>query len=110
MTLRHAAPIAVLALSMLAAGCARHEHPHDAPAPAAAAAASPEALQAVLASADAKDGTTDHVVEKCAGCSLAMPGSKDHAVEAHGYSLHFCSESCKTRSAAKIDDVIASLK
>lgn len=59
---------------------------------APAASADPAAI---LAAADAHDGTVDHVVGECGGCMLGMPGDPAHAVEHAGYELHFCSESCK---------------
>lgn len=49
-----------------------------------------------LAKADALDGTTDRVVSKCLMCALRMDGSDEHTAELAGYTLHFCSESCKT--------------
>jgi hypothetical protein len=67
-------------------------------------------LTAILASADAADGTTDMVVSKCAGCKLGMPGSADHAVTAHGYTLHLCSSECKAAFEAGPDAAISALK
>lgn len=81
--------------------------PAPAPAPAAADVAS---LQAILATADAADGTTDMVVSKCAGCRLGMDGKADHSLQAHGYTLHFCSDTCKATSEPQIDTVITALK
>jgi YHS domain-containing protein len=49
-----------------------------------------------LFKADALDGTTDKVVSKCVICALRMDGSDEHTAELAGYTLHFCSESCKT--------------
>ena len=49
-----------------------------------------------LAKADALDGTTDKVVSKCLMCALRMDGSNEHTAELAGYTLHLCSESCKT--------------
>lgn len=49
----------------------------------------------VLAAADAHDGATDHVVSECAGCMLGMAGDPAHAVTHDGYTLHFCSDTCK---------------
>ena len=45
------------------------------------------------------DGTEDHVVSQCPGCSLAMAGNAEHALEVEGYELHFCSDSCKGKFA-----------
>ena len=83
-----------------------------APATQAAAAAAPDeaGFVAILANADALDGSVDRTVSKCAGCSLAMAGHPENAVTAHGYSLQFCSADCKKLSEPKIDTVIAALK
>lgn len=86
-----------LTLFLLACGAAE-EAPAEAPAAEAPAAEAPakeaEATNA-LQQADAMDGTEDKVVHKCAGCSLGMDGSAEHAVTVDGYELHFCSDSCK---------------
>ena len=55
------------------------------------------AVNAVLAKADLADGTEDHVVGKCPGCSLAMEGTADHPMTVGDYSLHFCSDECRDR-------------
>ena len=55
------------------------------------------AEEAILARADAVDGTADKVVANCAGCQLQMAGKADHALTAGSYAMHFCSENCKTR-------------
>ncbi|MEZ4322555.1 MAG: hypothetical protein R3F61_34125 [Myxococcota bacterium] len=57
----------------------------------------------VLQKADARDGSEDHVVGQCAGCSLAMSGDPAHAVQHEGYTLHFCSETCKSGFEADVD-------
>jgi len=53
-------------------------------------------VQAKLAKADALDGQVDKIVAKCAGCSLAMDGSDKYPMPLAGYTLHLCSEQCKT--------------
>ncbi len=55
-----------------------------------------DAHEAVLAAADAHDGTVDHVVSECASCGLGMPGDAAHAVTVGEYQVHMCSDSCKT--------------
>ncbi|HZL83953.1 MAG TPA: hypothetical protein VFD07_01095 [Candidatus Krumholzibacteria bacterium] len=55
------------------------------------------AEEAILAQADAVDGSADKVVANCAGCQLGMPGKAEHAITAGAYAMHFCSENCKTR-------------
>jgi len=54
-----------------------------------------EGQLAVLAYADAVDGTADRTVTRCPGCALAMDGSAEHAFELGGYELHFCSATCR---------------
>lgn len=53
------------------------------------------AQEAILAKADAMDGTTDHVVSKCGMCALRMDGNDAHVSKVGDYELHFCSEECK---------------
>ena len=52
--------------------------------------------RAKLASADAADGKTDHVIEKCVTCRLLMPGNPKYAVTAGDYQVRLCSPECKT--------------
>ena len=59
-------------------------------------AATKDKMNVVLAKADALDGETDHICSKCAGCALAMSGSADHAAKWGDYTMHFCSDDCKT--------------
>ncbi len=51
---------------------------------------------AKLVKADAIDGQVDKIIAKCAGCSLAMDGSDKHTMPLAGYTLHLCSDLCKT--------------
>jgi hypothetical protein len=81
-----------------------------APAKTPSAAPDEAGLVAILAKADAADGSVDTTVSKCAGCKLNMEGHPEHVVTAHGYTLQFCSDECKERSAPTIDTVIAALK
>jgi len=67
-------------------------------------------VEARLAQADAKDGKTDKVVGKCAGCSLHMDGKAENALDVHGYSLHFCSADCKTRFGKDADASVMAMK
>ena len=55
------------------------------------------AVKAKLAMVDKFDGKTDKIVSKCASCALGMDGKSEHALGVSGYTLHFCSEYCKTR-------------
>ncbi len=68
------------------------------------------AVEAKLAEADALDGKTDKVVSKCAGCALGMDGKSEHALEVSGYTLHFCSEDCKTGFEKDTTKAILALK
>lgn len=67
-------------------------------------------VEARLAKADAVDGKTDKVVTKCAGCALGMDGSADHALNAHGYTLHLCSGHCKEQFAKDVDKSIMAME
>ncbi len=93
-----AAPVATDAVATDAAAAATPAAPMDA-----------AAAEAILVTADAADGTTDKVVSKCAGCKLGMAGHADHAVQAHGYTLHFCSAECKAKAEGSMDATIAGL-
>jgi hypothetical protein len=52
-------------------------------------------LRDCLATADAADGKTDKVVEKCIGCSLGMSGDSKFTSTLGDYRLQFCSAGCK---------------
>lgn len=82
-------------------------------APNATVAMSPEDLEVavsrLLVKADRADEAEDQVVEKCLGCGLGMDGSPDHAVQAHGYEIHFCTEACMARADEDIDQAILAL-
>jgi hypothetical protein len=54
------------------------------------------AIEAKLTAADELDGKADLVVSKCASCALGMDGSDEHALVVSGFTLHFCTEDCKT--------------
>jgi hypothetical protein len=65
---------------------------------------------AVLAKADAVDGTTDKVVSKCVTCALGMDGSADHAVTVGNYKLHLCSDACKKKFDTDSEKALLALK
>lgn len=67
-------------------------------------------LQAILAKADAADGTVDHTVSKCLSCALLMDGSDKYAADAHGYKLHFCSDDCRKDFEKSISESLLALK
>ena len=85
----------MIVLALLFA-CGTATEPAPAPTPAAD----------VLAAADAHDGAVDHVVHECASCSLGMDGDAAHASQHGGYTLHFCSASCKDRFEADPESAI----
>ena len=103
--------LTLIALGFVFAGCGDSgPGPEN---PTATAVMSPEELEATVArllvTADLADETEDHVVEKCLGCGLAMDGSPDQIVQAHGYEIHFCSPTCKERADENIDEAILAL-
>jgi len=67
------------------------------------------AVEAKLAAADALDGNVDKVVSKCPNCALSMVGKSEHALLTSGYTLHFCSEDCKTRFEQDTTEAILAL-
>lgn len=68
------------------------------------------AVAAILAKADAVDGTTDKVVHKCAGCALHMDGKAEHAIAIEGYTMHFCKPACYDRFKADTAGEVLKLK
>ena len=101
----------MIALGFVLAGCGDSGPGPE--APTATVAMLPEELEAavatLLARADLADETEDHVVEKCLTCGLAMDGSPDQVVQAHGYEIHFCSPGCKESADEDIDQAILAL-
>ncbi|MEZ6036172.1 MAG: hypothetical protein R3F29_01740 [Planctomycetota bacterium] len=83
--------------------------PQTAPKPETPAAPNP-AVAAILAKADAVDGTTDKVVHKCAGCALHMDGKAEHAIAIEGYTMHFCKPACYDRFKADTAGEVLKLK
>ena len=106
-------PIFVTALSAaLFAGCADKQKSAETPKTEAAKAEPPQAqdFEIVLAKADKFDGAADKIVSKCSSCGLGMDGKAEHAVSAHGYTLHFCSDGCKTGFSQDLDTSLLALK
>lgn len=95
---------------LLAAGCNREESAGGVDNGATVSADSDAKVLAILARADAADGTTDRVVTKCPGCSLVMNGKAEHDLKAHGYTLHFCSGMCRDGFAGNLTQSILALK
>jgi hypothetical protein len=52
-------------------------------------------LRARLAAADAADGKTDNVIEKCVSCKLQMAGKPEFASTVADYRVQLCSAGCK---------------
>jgi len=67
-------------------------------------------VEAKLAKADQVDGTADKIVSKCPACALGMDGKSEHALQVSGYTLHFCSEKCKTEFEKDTTKSILDLK
>ncbi|MEI6783835.1 MAG: hypothetical protein WCQ21_23330 [Verrucomicrobiota bacterium] len=72
------------------------------PQPEPTTAASPrvelqltDELRARLAAADAVDGKTDHVIEKCVSCKLQMGGTPEFTSTVADYRVQLCSAGCK---------------
>ncbi len=111
-------PGLVAALSAaLVGGCADKQKSAETPKPEASKAepakaetAKAEGLKIVLAKADEFDGAADKIVSKCSSCGLGMDGKAEHAVSAHGYTLHFCSDDCKTGFSEDLDKSLLALK
>jgi YHS domain-containing protein len=107
-------PLAVTVLAI--AACGEREAPArtaattvESATPSAAPANPTAADLAVLAAADRADGTEDRAVRLCPGCSLAMEGSAEHALELGGYELHFCSAPCREHFAEHPESGIEAL-
>lgn len=112
---RFLAPVLALAAALALAACggaghADHESSAAATAGTASAPAGSADLKLKLASADALDGTTDHVVELCSGCRLGMNGKAEHPITVEGYTLHMCSESCKAAFSKDLSANLAKLE
>ena len=46
-------------------------------------------------------------LSKCPSCALSMDGKSEHALLTSGYTLHFCTEGCKTRFDEKPQAFVA---
>jgi hypothetical protein len=78
------------------------------PAPEVSTSSSDTA--ALLAEADALDGSVDKIVHRCYVCNLGMDGKDTLAVEHAGYTAHLCSERCKQEFASDAEAIIAKTK
>ena len=110
------APIAAIAVTLALTGCRASQPKPDGTktevsvkTKKATEAPATASLDAKLVAADAADGKTDKVIEKCAGCGLGMMGSPEHAVTVRGYQMHFCSVGCQQRCEKDPDAMVSSL-
>lgn len=85
----------LVVVAALTAACEKKGSEEVRPGTASPVPGDAAAIEAKLAKADAFDGKVDKVVTKCLGCGLGMDGNKDLAATTAGYTLHFCSASCK---------------
>ncbi|MHC5111791.1 MAG: hypothetical protein ACYTHJ_18145 [Planctomycetota bacterium] len=95
--------IMLLLAGLIVGGCKKKEPAPPSPDQAAQ-------IKAQLAKADAIDGSEDKTVSRCAVCKLGMDGSDEHVLSAHGYSLRFCADRCKTQFGKNIDESILAMK
>jgi hypothetical protein len=78
--------------------CDRQPNPQPKPTPAASRPSElhlTDELRARLAAADAADGKTDHVIEKCVSCNLQMAGKPEFTATVADYRVQLCSAGCK---------------
>jgi YHS domain-containing protein len=93
----------------MAVGCGTAKAP-DAPQKQGLAASPGAASLAILAKADASDGSVDKVVSKCVTCRLGMEGKPEYSVNYGGYAVHLCSEECKKTFAENPEKALQALK
>ena len=67
-------------------------------------------IMAKLAAADLLDGKADKTVVRCASCALGMDGIAEHALQAHGYTLHFCQANCAQRFGKDIQGSVLAME
>ena len=105
------ASLALFPLMVLASCSNKEDSPPPANPPADSNPAAPSAaVVAVLAKADAVDGTIDKVVHRCAGCALGMDGMAKHSMKVGGYTMHFCKEGCLAMFSDDTEKAILALK
>jgi hypothetical protein len=94
---KHTLPLLAIICVALTA-CGRQTKPQLEPTPAASRPSAlhlTDELRARLAVADAADGKTDHVIEKCVSCRLQMAGKPDFTSTVADYRVQLCSAGCK---------------
>lgn len=88
-------------------GCRKEEPEQEQPASDAEVKLQ---VEAKLAKADQVDGNADEIVSKCPGCALGSDGKGEHTLQVSGYTLHFCTEKCKTEFEKDTTKSILDLK
>ena len=94
---KHYLPLLAIICVALTA-CDRQNKPQPEPTPAASPRAElqlTDELRARLATADAADGKTDHVIEKCVSCKLQMAGKPEFSSTVADYRVQLCSAGCR---------------
>ncbi|MBP1598907.1 MAG: hypothetical protein H6Q05_4284 [Acidobacteria bacterium] len=99
----------LLAGMLMISGCSTGEPPADSGKSAVTATPSPAAI-AVLAKADAADGTVDKVVSKCVTCMLGMDGNPENSAAYGEYSVHLCSKDCRETFVKDPEKALLALK
>ena len=85
----------IVVVAAMTAGCEKKPSEEVRPTVPSLGNAIGATVEAKLAKADAVDGKVDKVLTKCPGCGLKMDGKKEHAATIAGFTVHFCSASCK---------------
>lgn len=101
--------LAAAALSLVACGSGEKAADEQA-APTSTSPPANDELKLKLAAADALDGQTDQVVMKCSGCRLGMDGKAEHPIQVEGYTLHMCSDACKSHFEKDLQGNLAKLE
>lgn len=86
---------AIVVVAAMTAGCEKKPAEEVRPTVPSLGNAIGATVEAKLAKADEGDGKVDKVLTKCLGCGLNMDGKKEHAATIAGFTLYFCSASCK---------------
>lgn len=102
--------LSLTGMLILPSGCEKSEPAKATRSATGGVASGQPEVEAKLASADALDGKVDKVISRCAACALGMDGSSEHALETHGYTMHFCSSHCRDGFAENPDKAILGMK
>lgn len=102
-------PASCLVCAFLLMGCSKTEVPATTKNSASQSGPGAATL-AVLAKADAADGTVDKVVSKCVTCMLGMEGKPEFAAAWGEYTVHLCSAECKETFTKDPEKALLALK